>query len=125
MWILKLKSVDSEVKSVDPEAKKCGFMKKNSHFFYCLLPKVWFNEFDSSFEQIVLADMRTVSAIIFSVSRNKINIRCGEFMTSNSPTLIQIEAGKVIYWSDIKITFDEVDTKGPRWQSGNTLASHL
>ena len=43
MWILKLKSVDSEVKSVDSEAKKCGFVKKNSHFFYCLLPKVWFN----------------------------------------------------------------------------------
>ena len=42
MWILKLKSVDSEVKSVDSEAKKCGFVKKNSHFFYCLLPKVWF-----------------------------------------------------------------------------------
>ena len=36
VWILKLKSVDSE-------AKKCGFVKKNSHFFYCLLPKVWFN----------------------------------------------------------------------------------
>ena len=42
MWILKLKSVNSEVKSVDSEAKKCGFVKKNSHFFYCLLPKVWF-----------------------------------------------------------------------------------
>ena len=35
MWILKLKSVDSE-------AEKCGFVKKNSHFFYCLIPKVWF-----------------------------------------------------------------------------------
>ena len=43
MWILKLKSVNSEVKSVDSEVKKCGFVKKNSHFFYCLLPKVWFN----------------------------------------------------------------------------------
>ena len=42
MWILKLKSVDSEVKSVDSEAKKCRFVKKNSHFFYCLLLKVWF-----------------------------------------------------------------------------------
>ena len=39
MWILKLKSVDSE-------AKKCGFVKKNSHFFYCLIPKVWFNFVD-------------------------------------------------------------------------------
>ena len=44
MWILKLKSVDSEEKSVDSEAKKCGFVKKNSHFFHCLLPKVWFNK---------------------------------------------------------------------------------
>ena len=34
--------MNSEVKSVDSEAKKCGFVKKNSHFFYCLLPKVWF-----------------------------------------------------------------------------------
>ena len=42
MWILKLKSVNSEVKSVDSEAKKCGFVKNNSYFFYCLLPKVWF-----------------------------------------------------------------------------------
>ena len=38
MWILKLKSVDSE-------AEKCGFVKKNSHFFYCLIPKVWFKPF--------------------------------------------------------------------------------
>ena len=44
MWILKLKSVNSEVKSVDSEAKKCGFVKKNSNFFYCLLPKVWFKD---------------------------------------------------------------------------------
>ena len=34
--------MDSEVKSVDSEEKKCGFVKKNSHFVYCLLPKVWF-----------------------------------------------------------------------------------
>ena len=24
------------------DEEKCGFVKKNSHFFYCLIPKVWF-----------------------------------------------------------------------------------
>ena len=27
---------------MDSEAEKCEFVKKNSHFFYCLIPKVWF-----------------------------------------------------------------------------------
>ena len=27
---------------MDSEAEKCGSVKKNSHFFYCLITKVWF-----------------------------------------------------------------------------------
>ena len=65
MWILKLKSVDSEVKSVDSEAKKCGFVKKNSHFFYCLLPKVWFKYTLRIMGNLLTADSVSVGVFIF------------------------------------------------------------
>ena len=64
MWILKLKSVDFEVKSVDSEAKKCGFVKKNSHFFYCLLPKVWFKSGKKTYpheEASVIPDLYNIT----------------------------------------------------------------
>ena len=96
MWILKLKSVNSEVKSVDSEVKKCGFVKKNSHFFYCLLPKVWFK-----YRRILVHTSKCVGIHRYSLIQYSIKKRT-QGHKSCYIQILTVPVGKLAYVSTLQ-----------------------
>ena len=98
MWIFNLKSVDSlpkkcefcslklwvlKLKSLYSEVEKCGFVKKNSQFFYCLIPKVWFKSNWSTFKLLVKKlqrPLREFCAVSVSIIDSKTPYTLNEFI---------------------------------------------